>query len=258
MAKERTYKTTGIVIRKTKLGEADRILTFFTPDYGKIQGFAKSVRKTNSKLSGHLELLTYSSLTLTKGRGIDTVIGSQNIDSFLNIKNDLYRISYALYMAELIEHFATDEEANPELFDLYLGCMKELGRTPYPLYLLRYFEVNLLTNTGFRPEMDQCVICQTEITRSNHGGFSPSAGGMLCSNCRDHSHYYGYPLSWRTCQLIKDLQKYSWEELENEPPDSSILNETEMLLKRYITFTLEKEVKSYAWLNHLRLLADVK
>ena len=60
MTKPRTYQTPAIVIKKTKLGEADRILTFYTPEMGKIQGVAKAVRKPSSKLSGHLEMLSYS------------------------------------------------------------------------------------------------------------------------------------------------------------------------------------------------------
>jgi DNA repair protein RecO (recombination protein O) len=57
MPEPREYQTEAIVIKKTKLGEADSILTFFTPHLGKIQGFAKSLRKPNSKMAGHLEIL---------------------------------------------------------------------------------------------------------------------------------------------------------------------------------------------------------
>ena len=82
MPKPRTYQTEAIIIRKTKLGEADRILTLYTPDLGKIQGIAKGVRRPKSRLSGHLELLTHSQVTLVRGRGnLDTIIGSQTIDS---------------------------------------------------------------------------------------------------------------------------------------------------------------------------------
>ena len=93
MPKPRTYQTEAVIIKKVKLGEADRILTLYTPHLGKIQGVAKGVRRPRSKLAGHLELLTHSQVSLARGRNLDTIIGSQTIDieegkslSWLNFK----------------------------------------------------------------------------------------------------------------------------------------------------------------------------
>jgi DNA repair protein RecO (recombination protein O) len=77
MTRPRDYQTEAVVIKKTKLGEADRILTFYTPRMGKIQGVAKSVRKPKSKMAGHLELLTYCSVQFQRGKGnLDTITGA--------------------------------------------------------------------------------------------------------------------------------------------------------------------------------------
>src|SRR4030042_1851421 len=105
MSDPREYKTEAVVIKKTKLGEADTILTFFTPGLGKIQGFARSLRKPRSKLAGHLELLTHSQVSFARGRGIDTITGSQTINGFLPIRNDLWLTSCGVYVAELVGQF---------------------------------------------------------------------------------------------------------------------------------------------------------
>src|SRR4030067_555935 len=105
MQSPRNYQTEAIVIKKTKLGEADSILTLYTPHLGKIQGFAKSLRKPKSKLAGHLELLTHSQVSLARGRNLDTITGSQTVNSFLPLKSDLNLTSYALYVAELTDQF---------------------------------------------------------------------------------------------------------------------------------------------------------
>ena len=256
MATEKTYKTPGLIIKKTKLGEADRILTIFTPDMGKIQGFAKSVRKPQSKLSGHLEMLTYSQLTLTKGRGLDTIIGSQNIDSFIDIKDDLYRVSYALYIAELIDYFTDEGTADKDLFEHTIECLQHMGKTSHPMYLLRYFETRMLTYTGFKPEIDNCVICQKELDKSNLGGFSPSAGGMLCLDCREHSRHYGYFLSNSAYKTLRFLEECNIDDLESEVPDPDTIAELEMILRRYIRFVLEKDVRSIPWIDHLKRLSS--
>ena len=82
MSSPRNYQTEAIIIKKTRLGEADSILTHYTPHLGKIQGFAKSLRKAKSKLAGHLELLTHSLVSLARGRNLDTIIGNQTINTF--------------------------------------------------------------------------------------------------------------------------------------------------------------------------------
>jgi len=89
MPESRNYQTEAIIIKKVKLGEADRILTLYTPGYGKIEAVAKGVRRPKSKMAGHLELLTCSQIRLARGRNLDTIIGSQTIDSFMTLKNDL-------------------------------------------------------------------------------------------------------------------------------------------------------------------------
>jgi len=68
VTKPRSYQTPAIIIKKHGVGEADRILTLYTPELGKIQGIAKAVRRPKSKLSGHLELLIYSQVTLARGK----------------------------------------------------------------------------------------------------------------------------------------------------------------------------------------------
>ena len=116
MTSPRNYQTEAIIIKKTKLGEADTILTFYTPHLGKIQGFARSLRKTRSKMAGHLELLTHSLVSLARGRNLDTVTGAQTIDSFLPLKSDLRLTSYGLYVTELVNQFTAEHIENYPLF----------------------------------------------------------------------------------------------------------------------------------------------
>src|SRR3970040_581746 len=120
MQSPRNYQTEAIIIKKTKLGEADSILTLYTPHRGKIQGFAKSLRKTKSKMAGHLELLTHSQVSLARGRSIDMVTGAQPRDSFLQLKTDLDLTSYGLYVIELVNQFTAEHVDNDDLFQLVL------------------------------------------------------------------------------------------------------------------------------------------
>ncbi len=251
MTKPRTYQTPAIIIKKTKLGEADRILTLYTPGMGKIQGVAKAVRKPKSKLSGHLELLTYSHVTLASGKNIDTIIGSQTLNAFLSVKNDLDLLSYALYLVEMINQFTPQETEDRLLFELLLKTLEDL---PYALnreLLLRHFELHLLRKVGYRPELGKCVLCRKTL-ESVTNSFAPSAGGMLCPSCQRLGKHYSYALSWDGLGVMRFIQGGDWESVSVTPIDSDTLLEVERLMRSYIRHLLEKEIKSAAWLDSLK------
>src|SRR4030043_158133 len=128
MSRPRNYQTEAIIIKKTKLGEAGRILTLYTPHLGKIRAVAKGVRRPRSKMAGHLELLTHSLVSLARGRNLDTITGSQTINSFLPLKSDLWLTSCALYAVELVNQFTADHIENPSLFQLTLETLDRLCR----------------------------------------------------------------------------------------------------------------------------------
>ena len=155
MPEPRNYQTEAIVIKKTKLGEADSILTLYTPHLGKIQGFAKSLRKPKSKLAGHLELLTHSQVSLARGRNLDTITGSQTINSFLPLKSDLWLTSCALYVTELVNQFTADHLENFSLFQLTLETLDQLCQADNKELVLRYFELHLLDRVGYRPQLQR-------------------------------------------------------------------------------------------------------
>ena len=126
MSQPRNYQTEAIIIKKTKLGEADRILTLYTPHLGKIQAVARGVRRPKSKMAGHLELLTHSLVSLARGRNLDTITGSQTINSFLPVKSDLWLTSCALYATELVNQFTAEHIEDHPLFQLLLETMERL------------------------------------------------------------------------------------------------------------------------------------
>jgi DNA repair protein RecO (recombination protein O) len=268
MPRSRTYQTEAIIIKKTRLGEADRILTLYTPDMGKIQGVAKGVRRPRSKLSGHLELLTHSMVFLTHGRNLDTIVGSQTIDSFLPLKSNLELGAYALYATELVSQFGAEHQENRRLFSLLLEIMKQLSSqkaamVPQPMEnenhpetsgLLRYFELHLLEEVGYRPQLGQCVSCRKALSDTANY-FSASAGGMVCPDCR-LKHSYTYPVSPGALNFLHQLQDGDWSTPGELSRDINIHREMEFMIRNYLRYLLEREVRSVAWLDTLRRMHE--
>lgn len=250
MSKPRNYQTEALIIKKTRLGEADRILSLYTMKHGKIQAVAKGVRRPRSKMSGHLELATHSLISLARGRNIDTVTNTRTITAFLPLKSDLLRGAAALYTAELVDRFTADHIENQPLFDLLLATWHRLAETNDIETVLRFFELHLLETVGYRPELEHCVACKaTPAAVSNW--FSPEAGGILCPACAPR-YSQRYPVSPAVLSTLRTLQK-------DEPAVSpsginpALAQELAVLTGHYLEHLLEREIKSTRWLGTLRL-----
>jgi len=250
MTKPRNYQTEAIIIKKTKLGEADRILTLYTPHLGKIQAVAKGVRRPRSKMAGHLELLTHSQVSLARGRNLDTITGSQTINSFLPLKSNLELTSRALYAIELVDQFTADHIENYPLFQLLLETMHQLCQAGDNELVLRYFELHLLNAVGYRPQLQRCVSCRATLA-STTNSFCSNAGGMLCPNC-SQSQPLTYPLSVNALRVLRLLQGSDYSTVSKLEINPELSRELEGVMRDYLKYLLEREVKSVAWLDTLK------
>ncbi len=250
MTKPRNYQTEAIIIKKTKLGEADSILTLYTPHLGKIQGFAKSLRRPKSKMAGHLELLTHSLVSLARGRNLDTIIGSQTINSFLPLKNDLELTSYGLYATELVEQFTAEHIENYPLFQLLLEVLHCLCLGGDNNLTLRYFELHLLHEVGYRPQLQQCVSCHQPLEPITNS-FCPTAGGVLCPVC-SQSQPLTRPISVDVLKVLRFLQSSDYSTAVKLKMNPELSHQLEVVIRDYLKYLLEREIKSAVWLDNLR------
>jgi DNA repair protein RecO (recombination protein O) len=250
MPEPRYYQTEAVVIRKVKLGEADRILTLYTPDRGKIEGVAKGVRRPKSKMAGHLELLTHTQIRLAHGRNLDTIIGSQTVDSFMSLKNDLWLTSYGLYAAELVNQFTVEHLANQPIFGLFLETLNRLSRADNVEMTLRYFELHLLELSGYRPQLMECVACRATL-QPVINSFCSSAGGILCLDCR-YEHPASFSISVDALKVLRLFQRSPFELVSRLKVSPELSQELKAALSSYIRYLLEREIKSATWMDTLR------
>ena len=250
MPEPRNYQTEAIVIKKIKLGEADRILTLYTPDYGKLEAVAKGVRRPKSKMAGHLELLTHSQIRLARGRNLDTIIGSQTIESFMTLKNDLWLTTYGLYAGELVSQFTVVHVSHPSIFRLLLETLQQLSQAANPELTLRYFELQLLDLSGYRPQLQECVACHVEL-KPVVNVFCSSAGGILCPECKNEQPV-SFPITVDALKVLRLMQKSNFETVNRLKLSTELMQELKAALGSYIRYILEREIKSATWMETLR------
>ena len=237
-------------MRHSDWGEADRLLTLFTRERGKLRCIAKGVRRLRSRKAGHLEPFTHAALLLARGRDFWIVTQAETLDAYLPLREDLVRTGYAAYILELIDRFTYDEGETKGLFALLVDTLRRVTAAEDVFLAVRYFELRLLDFVGFRPELFRCVNCGEDI-RPLDQFFSAQRGGALCPNCGPGVGG-ARPVSLDTLKYLRHLQRSSYPEATRAHLTPPIQREMEALLQHYITFLLERGLNSPDFLNEVR------
>ena len=246
----RTYKTEAIVLKRTNLGEADSIITLYTPDLGKIRAVAKGIRRTKSKLGGHLDLLNRSALLLAYGQNLHVITQSQTIESFIPLKSELRYISSAFYMAELVDQFTAEQVENYPIYKLLNTSLLWLCGARNSELVLRHFELQLLGHLGYQPELHECLGCRLPLEAARNL-FSAVSGGVLCPKCGSNS-LVAWPISVDALKVMRFLSDNDQTSASRLRMSDELSQELEQVLRSYIRYILEREVKSLKFLDRLR------
>jgi len=146
--------TTAIILGRTDYGEADRILSLLTPEYGKLTLMAKGVRRVKSKLAGGIELFSVSEITFIKGRGeVGTLVSTRLIKHYEHIVGTLDRTMLGYELIKRLNKM-TEDEPEPEYFEVLKGTFEALDDVSVPLDTVRFwFEAQLLRLSGHTPNL---------------------------------------------------------------------------------------------------------
>lgn len=248
------YKTEGIIIRVRDYGEADRIITLFTRDRGKVQAIVKGCRKPKSQKRGVIQLFTHGDFVIYSGRTLDTVTQCQAKEVFGPIREDLDRMAYATYLAELLDGFVNSGDAHDDLFFLSLVCL-HLLTVDDPELVIRAFEIRLMDTLGYRPHLTDCVVCGERLEGTGIF-FSSRLGGGLCANCASHDPE-SIACKMGTINMLKQLAVWDLKRLRVLKLTGDTKRELGEMMKTYIDQRLEKKIKSADFLQSLTSVQNI-
>jgi DNA repair protein RecO (recombination protein O) len=247
---ERTLRTEVVVLRHTDWGEADRLLSLFSREGGKLRAVAKGVRKLHSRKAGHLEPFTRVKLMLARGRDFWIVTQAETVDAYLPIREDLVRTAYAAYVIELLDRFTYEEGENRPLYQLVVDTLQRIALQPDPFSSVRYYEIRLLDLLGFRPELVQCVRCDNKIEPEDQY-FDAGLGGVLCPRCGEGVPT-ARPISMRALKFLRHYQRSTFSEASRIELTPGVKREIEGLLSYYLTYLLERQLNTPSFLHEVR------
>jgi DNA repair protein RecO (recombination protein O) len=148
----RVFQTEGVVIKRNNSGEADRMITIFTRHHGKIRVIAKGIRKLTSRRRGHLEVFNKVSLTIHRGRVIDSVSEADTVEGWRVVPRSLSVLSHAYYACELIDRLIPEQEPYDDVYARFTAILETLIADPGDAESGRVvdaFAVELLRRLGF-------------------------------------------------------------------------------------------------------------
>ncbi len=248
--RQRLYRVDGIILRRSDMGEADRLLTVFTAERGKLRLLAKGVRKVLSRKAGHVELFTHSTLLVAKGRTWDIVTQAETIEAYRPLRHDLLRTTYAYYIAELVDRFMEEEDESRPVFDLTRETLSRLCEADDPYLVVRFFELRLLSLAGYQPQLFVCVRCRASLEPVMNY-FSLEDGGVLCPRCGE-GNAKAQPLSVNVLKVLRFIQTREYDLVRRLNLRPELRTEVERLLYRYIVYVLERNLQSVDFLWTLR------
>ena len=148
------YSIEAIVLSRRNYGEADRIVTVFSKEFGKLRLMAKGIRRITSKRASHLEVFTRLSCLVHTGKTMDSISEAVSIESYPLIRGDLGRVSVAYLLCELVDTLLGEKQEHRDVYVLLSNAFVNISTTTGDdLYRVsREFAQKLLWALGFLPK----------------------------------------------------------------------------------------------------------
>jgi DNA repair protein RecO (recombination protein O) len=178
--------TEAIIVGGYDLGEADRILVFYSRTKGKVRAVAEGARRIRSRFGGNVQLFAQGRLVYFErpNRTLHKVNEFAVDRAHQPLREDLDRIALASAAVEAVALGVEDEQPVPDLYALLAEALDLLETTPRPAVVLQGFLLHLLRLLGYMPELAECVRCRATPPPRTGAALSPGQGGLICEACR--------------------------------------------------------------------------
>lgn len=197
-----TFHTTGMVLRVSPSGENDRRASIYTHDHGKLEVFAKSARRLQSKLSPHLEPLTLVDCYIARGR-VDHLAGIERHERFPGVRSSLRQLTAALWAAELVDVLTRPDHPEPRIFrllEMWMLLVEAVGEDTLPKTFRLAFVAALFRYLGHGLQCEMCVQCKQNTDTAWF--FVARDGGVRCTNCRSNATAEGVAINARAREML--------------------------------------------------------
>jgi DNA repair protein RecO (recombination protein O) len=224
------YKTQAVVIGRRVLGESDRLVQFYSREFGKVSGVAKAARRPRSRFGSALELFTLGELIFFD-TGRSDLVRVDHFDivrPFVGVREHLERLGQGAWAAEFVARLTADRDPHPALFALLVRSLRALEGNSRPPRVAACFALRAVDLLGHRPRIDRCVACGRPYPFPG-AALDVTAGGLVCAGCGAGPD--AMPVSGALAGTLKRLRELRWEEGLALPLAPALDGELSLLLE---------------------------
>lgn len=244
-------KTEGILLRRQDLRETSIILTFYTRDFGKIKGIVRGVRGPRSEFGGGaFEVCALDDIVFYDRKGGDIFTISQcDLSNYFNpIRSSLEKLSYANYMAELLDSVTSLGDKSIEVFELFRMSLTLLSGDSSTKRAVRIFEIKLLSLLGLMPNLEECAGCGSKVEINPR--FSLRHGGLLCKACLDTDRM-AVSILPGTVKFMEHIRSSTFDRAAMVKVSSEVGRELETILRRFLDYHIERRLKTVQFIKEI-------
>ena len=240
-----TFKVEAVVLKTDDFGDANRVVTLFTKEYGKIEANAYGCRRARSPLSGTLQMFNHISAQLTRGTQVDTIREADILHFYDALTKDLTRLAYASFFFEIVNRMTFPRQSELETFSLLTNSLPVLSkRNPKVAALIGACQ--FMETSGVQLNFDRCVHCGVEI--EGDAAISLLDGGAVCMNCVDAAQdVRPYPEALR--KTFDTMLGFDWRDDTKLTFNTRQLNAAENFFVDYVQSVLGSNLKSVQFIR---------
>lgn len=235
-----TFKTNGIVILESNMGDYDKMLTMLTPGLGKISCAAKGARRPKSVLLSGSQFLCFGEYMLYQGANTYHINSCETIEMFYKLRTDLDKLKYASHITKIVYDITNENENSYKILQLFLNTLYTLSETDKNMdFVLAIFKIRLICILGFTPHISDCKECHTKEELLY---FSFKESGFKCGICAKFDKSV-MQISGATKDAIQYITLAPPKKLFSFNISQTCIKELELVSKIYLNQKLEKDYK---------------
>ena len=240
-------RTHGIILRSQKWGDADRIVTVYSPNLGKIRGVARGARRMKTRFGGVLEPFGLVDLTLFQKtpEALGQISQIDLVTNYSSIREDLTVMTAAARMVKMVDAITVDRDPNPGMYAALVHGLESLRPDVDVALSTLLFQIHVLSHTGFRPQLDSCTECGALAQQQIPQWFSPRLGGMVCQDCSQRGTGHMLSLSKGSVAFIEQARRLSMPHLSRLKAIGSVRDEVEAAMEAYFYAVVGKSLPTF-------------
>jgi DNA repair protein RecO (recombination protein O) len=249
-----TKKMTAVVLKVGDLGEADKIVTFYSKQVGKLAGIAKGAKKSKKRFSNKLEIFSLLDILYDdrSRSGLVRIVEGELLIPYISLRQNYDRYVGAALACELIYYWSRDYDADRNIFDLLIWTLQNIDKGKSSRIVLIFFQIKLYTFLGYKLHLSGCIKCGIAEQAGKPYVFHPGRHGLLCRNCSPSlMSRETVSLSMNTIKLLQHAQDLPMEKIERLRFSDASIREALLLFKAYGQYLLQREIKAWNFMEEI-------